>query len=236
MEYRAVLFDLFETLITEWGHEKYTKNQMCADLGIERTQFSHFWDELEEARYLGTMSFEESLRYVCEKCGKSADSAVIRRMVAHRIRTKAYCFSSLYPGVLELLEVLKQQGYRLAIVSNCSFEEVMELRESVLASYFDEIVLSCEVQMKKPNGDIYRETAKRLGVAVSECLFVGDGGSSELEGALAVGMGAVQARWYTNQYPIKRGNIEGVMAAEAPLEVLDKLNQTAGNDKFRDSC
>lgn len=175
MEYRAVLFDLFETLITEWGHEKYTKNQMCADLGIERAQFSHFWDELEA-------------------------------------------------------------GYRLAIVSNCSFEEVRDLRGSVLAPYFNEIVLSCEVYKKKPNGDIYRETAKRLGVAVSECLFVGDGGSSELEGALAVGMGAVQARWYTNQYPIKRGNIEGVMAAEAPLEVLGKLNQTAGNDKFRDSC
>lgn len=25
MEYKAVIFDLFETLITEWEHEKYTK-------------------------------------------------------------------------------------------------------------------------------------------------------------------------------------------------------------------
>lgn len=32
MEYTAVIFDLFETLITEWGHKKYTKREMCSDL------------------------------------------------------------------------------------------------------------------------------------------------------------------------------------------------------------
>ncbi len=26
--FKAVVFDLFETLITEWGHEKYTKRKM----------------------------------------------------------------------------------------------------------------------------------------------------------------------------------------------------------------
>ena len=36
MEYKAVVFDLFETLITEWGHKKYTKNERCSDMGIER--------------------------------------------------------------------------------------------------------------------------------------------------------------------------------------------------------
>lgn len=29
MEYKAVIFDLFETLITEWGHEKYTRVPDC---------------------------------------------------------------------------------------------------------------------------------------------------------------------------------------------------------------
>ena len=39
MKHKVVIFDLFETLITEWGHKKYTKNEMCADLGIEREKF-----------------------------------------------------------------------------------------------------------------------------------------------------------------------------------------------------
>ena len=39
MPYKAVIFDLFETLITEWGHKKYTKNELCADLNIDRDNF-----------------------------------------------------------------------------------------------------------------------------------------------------------------------------------------------------
>lgn len=45
MKYKAVIFDLFETLITEWGHKKYTKNELCSDLGIEREMFDPYWNE-----------------------------------------------------------------------------------------------------------------------------------------------------------------------------------------------
>ena len=58
MECKAVIFDLFETLITEWGHKKYTKKEMCADLGIDRSHFDFFWEEKEQERYLGTINFE----------------------------------------------------------------------------------------------------------------------------------------------------------------------------------
>ena len=53
MKYKVVIFDLFETLITEWGHKKYTKNEMCGDLGIERKKFDIYWDEKGDDRYLG---------------------------------------------------------------------------------------------------------------------------------------------------------------------------------------
>ena len=39
-KYKAVVFDLFETLVTEWGHEKYTKRLMCKDLGVDIDSFS----------------------------------------------------------------------------------------------------------------------------------------------------------------------------------------------------
>ena len=46
--FKAVIFDLFETLITEWGHEKYTKRKMCADLGVDKDCFDPFWNEKGE--------------------------------------------------------------------------------------------------------------------------------------------------------------------------------------------
>ncbi len=220
MQYKAVVFDLFETLMTEWGHKKYTKNEMCADLGVERAEFDVFWDEKEQDRYIGSMSFEDSILYVCEKCGKNVDTSTISDIIDKRIKTKSVCFEYVYPEVFQLLKTLREMGLQTAIISNCSSEEVNVLKESEIYKYFDEVILSYEVHMKKPDSCIYEEASKRSGVCLEECIFVGDGGSNELVGAKNVGMKAIQAKWYTNHHPRKRENIEGFLVAEEPLEII----------------
>lgn len=77
--------------------------------------------------------------------------------------------------------------------------------------------------MKKPDACIYEEAAKRLGIDLTECVFVGDGGSNELAGAKAVGMKAVQAKWYTDRLPQKRDNIDGFLVAEEPLDIIEYI-------------
>jgi putative hydrolase of the HAD superfamily len=58
----------------------------------------------------------------------------------------------------------------------------------------DAAVFSFEVKAKKPDGIVYLLTCERLDVRPSDCIFVGDGGNQELEGAEAVGMTAVMIR------------------------------------------
>ena len=142
MQYKAVIFDLFETLITEWGHKKYTKNELCVDLNVSREDFDIYWDENASAQYLGTITFQETLQYVCEKCGQTITPAQIETITAKRIQTKSDCFNYILPEVFDLLEQLKAMGLKTAIVSNCSSEEVEVLRDSKLCDYFDEIILS----------------------------------------------------------------------------------------------
>lgn len=223
MKQKAVIFDLFETLITEWGHKKYTKNEMCADLGIERKNFDIYWDEKEQERYMGKINFEDSILYVCKNCGKYVDNLMLSSIVDKRIKTKSACFEYVIPDIFQLLRNLKAMGLRTAIISNCSSEEVKALKESEIYQYFDEVILSYEVHMKKPDTCIYEEVAKRLGVTLIECVFVGDGGSNELMGAKAVGMKAIQAKWYTNQHPHKRDNIDGFFVAEEPLDIIEYI-------------
>ena len=220
MKYKAVLFDLFETLITEWGHEKYTKSRMCTDLGVDKDRFNIYWEEKEQDRYLGNIDFEESVIYACSKCNKDIDRSTMSRIVEKRKETKAKCFEYIHPDVFKLLTTIRANGLKTAMVSNCSPEEVEVLKDSELYKYFDEIVLSCEVHMKKPDPCIYAEAAGRLGFDPEECFFVGDGGSSELEGAQAVGMKAVQAKWYTDRHPVKRESKDGFLVAEEPLEII----------------
>ena len=220
MKYKAVIFDLFETLITEWGHKKYTKNEMCSDLGIERDKFDIYWDEKEKERYSGEISFTDSILFVTEKCGKKIDASTLSGIIDRRIMTKSQCFEHVNPDIYLLLDRLKTEGLRLAIISNCSSEEVKVIRQSKIYKYFDQVILSYEVKMQKPDIRIYKEGADLLGVAAEECIFVGDGGSNELEGAKLAGMKAIQAKWYTDRLPHKRDSIDGFSTAEEPLAIM----------------
>ena len=144
----------------------------------------------------------------------------ISNIIDKRIKTKSECFEYVHPEVFQLLKILREMGLQTAIISNCSSEEVKVLKESEIYKYFDEVVLSYEVHMKKPDSCIYEDASKRLGVDLGECIFVGDGGSNELEGAQNVGMKAIQAKWYTNLHPRKRDNINGFLVAEEPMDIM----------------
>ena len=170
MKYKAVIFDLYETLITEWGHKKYTKSEMSSDLGIDSEKFDLYWDEKEEDRYMGKINFTDSILYVVEKCGGHIESPALSRMVDKRIETKSQCFEYVNPDIYRLLEELKRRELRLAVISNCSSDEVQVIRQTKIYGYFDQITLSYEVGMKKPDHDIYKKCCDLLGVDTNECI------------------------------------------------------------------
>ena len=82
-------------------------------------------------------------------------------------------------------------------------------------------MLSYEQGVKKPDEEIYRRCMKELNVTPEEILYVGDGGSLELEAARHLGMNTIQAVWYlkegTNQ---PTGRKEEFEQAERPLDIL----------------
>ncbi len=63
----------------------------------------------------------------------------------------------------------------------------------LLAELFDDVVISAEVGLHKPQPEIYRLAADRLGVQPADCLFVDDL-RENCEGAEAVGMTAIRFR------------------------------------------
>lgn len=156
MKYQAVIFDLFETLITEWGHKKYTKTEMCSELGVEREKFDVYWNQKERERYSGEISFAGSILFVCEKCGNKIDDLTLSRIIDKRIRTKSLCFEYINPDIYLLLECLKAKELKLAIISNCSSEEVKVIRQSRIYEYFNQATLSYEVKMQKSDVRIYK--------------------------------------------------------------------------------
>ena len=97
----------------------------------------------------------------------------------------------------------------------------MIIKKSVLYPYFDAVCLSFDERLQKPNPAIYKRCLEKLNVQAGDCLYVGDGGSNELEAAEMVGMKAMQAVWYLkeNTYQSSKRKPE-FRQLEAPLDIL----------------
>ena len=223
MAKKAIIFDLFETLVTEWGHEKYTKRKMSSDLQCPLEDFSRCWEALHDQQYRGEISFQDSLRYVCGQLGAPVDEERIRQITAHRMKTKGACFDQVHPEIYPMLKTLRKQGYKLAILSNCSQEEVSLLQDSALAPLVDHLILSYETGLCKPQPEIYHLAAQKLGVSCEDCVFIGDGGSRELYGAASVGMQPYRAMWYIRQMPNPIKEQPEFAVLETPMDVLNVL-------------
>ena len=192
---RAVIFDMYETLVTQFLSPLYYGTQMAQDLGLAPEAFLPGWRKTEEARATGKATFEA----VLEQLMKEHDvffEPLYKQVMNKRIAIQVDCFCHLHPRILPMLADLKARGIKLGLITNCFSEEAKLIRENELFPFFDAPCLSWEEGVRKPDPAIYRICLARLGIPPEQCLYVGDGGSGELEAAREIGMHAVQATWY----------------------------------------
>ena len=76
---------------------------------------------------------------------------------------------------------------KLGLLSNASRGFTERLRERGVADIFDAIIVSGDVGVAKPDQEIFRLAAQRLGVAPEACLMIDDQ-AQHLRGAAATGM------------------------------------------------
>lgn len=90
------------------------------------------------------------------------------------------------------LERLASQGTRLHFLSNMPqpYAEFLQ-REHAFLQRFESGVFSCDVGQVKPNADIFHTTAERLGLEVSQCVFIDDN-AHNITTALGLGWRAVR--------------------------------------------
>jgi putative hydrolase of the HAD superfamily len=93
----------------------------------------------------------------------------------------------------------RSAGVRTGLISN-SWGEGLSYDTSMLEELFDGIVISGDVGMHKPEPDIFRLGAERIGVPAEECVFVDDL-RENCAGAEAVGMTAILHRGADSTLP-----------------------------------
>ena len=222
---KAVIFDMFETLVTHFESPVYMAKQICADIGITERRFREIWDSTDKDRTLGKKSLEEVIEMVlrtndCYSC------ELLEMIVEKRKISKFECFNHIHSEIIPMLKAIKEMKIKIGLITNCYFEERDAIKNSVLFNYFDAVCMSCELGLQKPEIEIFQKCTEALLVAPGECLYVGDGGSRELETAQVMGMHPIQATWYlkegTNQPAKRRADF---LHAESPMDVIFEIKK-----------
>ena len=95
------------------------------------------------------------------------------------------------PGLVDLLEMLTQKNYPMAVASS-SYPEIIELilERTGLRKYFMVVVSSQEAGKSKPEPDVFWLAAKRLNMNPQDCLVIEDSANG-IKAAKAAGMNCI---------------------------------------------
>ena len=179
MRVRAVVFDLWETLI-DWDQDlaRVMQRRMAELVGGD---FHDRWNAYRDR-------YNQPIRTALASAGVPPE--LMEDVCAVRAD---YVRESLVPreGAIETLRTLRERGYLVGLITVCTEEVETQWASSEFAGLFDAEVFSSSVGMSKPDPRIYLHCCELLGVAPHEAVFVGDGANDELAGARRVGMEAI---------------------------------------------
>ena len=93
-------------------------------------------------------------------------------------------------GAQEFCKTVKEQGYKVYILSNACSKFYEYFPKHYDLDFFDGVVVSSDVHIIKPNVEIYNYLLDKYGIIPKECLFIDDR-KENVEGAINAGMQSV---------------------------------------------
>ncbi len=186
---RVILFDLDDTIIDfswnvaeSWratcveaqGETGANPDQLRAT--IHRTA-DRFWSDHDRAeqgrRDLGVASATIVAEALAE-LGVTTRPDLPREM-SDRYRERRHEGIRLFNGAIEVLEVLRAQGRRIALVTNgTSADQRAKIERFDLEAHFDHIQIEGERGLSKPHDAAYRHALETMGADPATTWFVGD--------------------------------------------------------------
>ena len=217
---KAVIFDMFETLVTLFVGKTYFSEDIAEDLGFDVKEFKKEWHVIEHERSIGKYSIAEGLALVLKKLGIYSEEK-LELIVSKRLQALKDTFDAIPEESINLLKELKKRGIKIGLMTNTFSDERDLIKQSPLFPYFDVALISYEVGICKPAPELYQKMTEMLGVKADECLYVGDGGSRELYGARDAGMKPLQCTWFH----------ERAFEPHIPCPILDDFEHAASQEE-----
>lgn len=180
---KAVIVDMGGVLLRTETQEP--RRRLAERLGVRVEELYRIVFDSQESRQLqlGEVSYEHAWDAVAERFGLDRQGlADVQRQMFEADRLD-----------VQLVSYLRQLRGRVktALLSNAGTGLRQTLKQERIEDAFDEVVISAEVGVMKPDSEIYRIALDRLGIEPQEAVFVDDS-PANVEAATRLGMVGVQ--------------------------------------------
>lgn len=182
MSIKAILWDFSGVLVKP--HEGKSHEEYARLLGVSSHDLERFYNgELSRRMDLGEISYEEFYK------GIIAELNLDPNLVSFFNNSFENIFT-LNTTLLEYIQALPEK-IKVGLLSNYSDQLRPLLEEELkIANLFDDIIISSEIKLRKPDEDIYQTALERLNVVAQDTIFVDDR-MENIESAEKVGMHAI---------------------------------------------
>lgn len=176
--YKSVIFDLDGTLLDTTSGVVYAVKYTIDELGLPMPGKDII------ASFVGPPmqnSFEKHFEMNKNEALKAAN--LFRKNYKEHSLFKA----ELYPDVLECMKKLRDCGYKIAVATNKSHDNAMEILSHFGAADYCDYMMGSDLEGRLKKADIILSCLKELNTSPEESVYVGDS-IFDLEGAKTVGM------------------------------------------------
>ncbi len=220
MKYKNYIFDLYGTLIDIHTDEKNPKLWEYMSVYLEENFGTKIEPKKLNQEYLKLCKSEEKklakengskypeikIEWVFEMLiGKPVSDEEMRKL-CNSFREVSREKLKRYEGVAEALTAIKDAGCNIYLLSNAQrrFTE-KELDDTDLTKYFDDIFISSDKGIKKPDGKFLQELIDKHSLIKEECVMIGNEVLADVGVATAVGIDAIFLNTYNHpSWDIKR--------------------------------
>lgn len=214
---KHIFFDLDHTL---WDFEKnsdltFQKIFLKHTLDVELDRFLKIYKPLNREfwrLYREEKITKKELRYQRLKTAFDAINYPITDDLIHTIADEYINFlpefNHLFEGTFEILDYLSEK-YTLHIITN-GFEEIQskKMESSKIAHYFEAVITSESVGVKKPNPKVFAHALKLANANKENSIMIGDSIEADIMGAIDYGLPAIHCNFENEN--IIESNFKGI--------------------------
>jgi putative hydrolase of the HAD superfamily len=127
---------------------------------------------------------------LCRNLPLEGEGKVIRERIRIALKEIKYTRSAL-PGAIEIIQLLKDRGLTLGIISNNDGTTPEKCEEVGIKRYFDIIADSTNLGVVKPDSRIFQFVLDKLNISPSEAVHIGDLYGSDVLGGRNAGLDVI---------------------------------------------